>query len=259
MRSSQSSSYCHCRVDGDVTVMPFVGVLTQHSLLARRSLRRFVDVVIVVVAALGAFRRVPCRLSLVAFAVVKTMIRPARAASFELTKLATRVGGAANTSPLTRLVRELLFCRPRDHRPHDRRVVAIVTSSRSSRPRDHHYSDRRYSIASPASKNRLIVVIAASTRPDHLLSSSPMRSTGGTIPFILLMFAALGSASGRSHSSPTPKNKGLLLRCGLRISHVLVPFRYKNGGCCFGCHFGFPNAFLWGKGVREIRPFLTGS
>ena len=122
------------------------------------------------------------RLSLVAFAVVKTMIRPARAASFELTKLATRVGGAANTSPLTRLVRELLFCRPRDHRPHDRRVVAIVTSSRSSRPRDRHYSDRRYSIASPASKNRLIVVIAASTRPDHLLSSSPMRSTGGNDP-----------------------------------------------------------------------------
>ena len=151
MRSSQSSSYCHCRVDGDVTVMPFVGVLTQHSLLARRSLRRFIDVVIVVVAALGAFRRVPCRLSLVAFAVVKTMIRPARAASFELTKLATRVGGAANTSPLTRLVRELLFCRPRDHRPHDRRVVAIVTSSRSSRPRD------RRILASPASENRLIV------------------------------------------------------------------------------------------------------
>ena len=125
--------------------------------------------------------------------------------------------------------------------------------------RDHRYSDRRFSIASPASENRLIVVIAASTRPDHLLSSSLMRSTRGTIPFILLTFAALGSASGRSPSRPTPKNKGLLLRCGLRISHVLVPFRYKNGGCCFGCHFGFPNAFLWGKGVREIRPFLTGS
>ena len=43
------------------------------------------------------------------------------------------------------------FCRPRDHRPHDRRVVAIVTSSRSSRPRD------RRILASPASENRLIV------------------------------------------------------------------------------------------------------
>ena len=134
-----------------------------------------------------------------------------------------------------------------------------LSPSRDHRSRDRRYSDRRYSIASPASENRLIVVIAASTRPDHLLSSSLMRSTRGTIPFILLTFAALGSASGRSHSSPTPKNKGLLLRCGLRISHVLVPFCYKNGGCCFGCHFGFPNAFLWGKGVREIRPFLTGS
>jgi hypothetical protein len=37
------------------------------------------------------------------------MVRPARAASFELTRLPTRMGGAANTSLLTRLVRELLF------------------------------------------------------------------------------------------------------------------------------------------------------
>ncbi len=100
---------------------------------------------------------------------------------------------------------------------------------------DRRYSDRCYSIASPASKNRLIVVITA-TRPDHLLSSSPMQSMGGTIPFILLTFAALGSASGRSHSSPTPKKKGLLLRCGLRISHVLVPFCFstKMGGAVRG-------------------------
>ena len=49
-----------CR-DCRVTVTPFLGVLAQHSLLVRRSsLRRFIDVVIVVVAALGAFRRVSC-------------------------------------------------------------------------------------------------------------------------------------------------------------------------------------------------------
>ena len=57
-----------------------------------------------------------------------------------------------------------------------------LSPSRDHRSRDRRYSDRRYSIASPASENRLIVVIAASTRPDHLLSSSPMRSTGGNDP-----------------------------------------------------------------------------
>ena len=78
-------------------------------------------------------------------------------ASFELAKLTTHVGGAANTSPLTRLVRELpfffFFCRPRDRHDHttvaccvrrpcarrsrDRRLVRS-SSSRSSRRRDRH-------------------------------------------------------------------------------------------------------------------------
>lgn len=58
-----SSSLCRRRCDPRhdccVTVTPFSGVLVQRSLLAQRSLRRFIDVVIFVVVALGAFRRVP--------------------------------------------------------------------------------------------------------------------------------------------------------------------------------------------------------
>jgi len=49
------------------------------------------------------------------------MVPPARATSFELTRLTTHVGGAANTSLLMRLVRELPIYRPRNRRDHDRR------------------------------------------------------------------------------------------------------------------------------------------
>ena len=80
-----SSSYrrrCDPCCDCHVTVTPLFGVLAQRSLLARRSLRRFLDVVVVVVTAPGAFRRVPRRRSLVAAAVIETTIRPAPAASF---------------------------------------------------------------------------------------------------------------------------------------------------------------------------------
>ena len=53
--------------------------------------------------------------------VVITTTRPAPAASSELSRLTKRVGGAANTSLLTRFVHELPIYRPRNRRDHDRR------------------------------------------------------------------------------------------------------------------------------------------
>jgi len=107
--------------------------------------------------------------------------------------------------------------------------------SPSSPPHDHRscdrrYSDRRYSIASPASENRLIVVIAASTRPDHLLSSSPMRSTGGE-----------RSRSSSSRSLLLAARPGALIRVQrpkIKVYCCVAVSAYRMSSCHFATKMG---------------------
>ncbi len=102
-------------------------------------------------------------------------------------------------------------------------VIALVAINATVACHGRHPCDRRSSLSRSSRlqppKTRLVIACSLASL---ILHRRLVRSMGGEDPFVLLMLAAIGSASGHPRSRPAPKKINFIVACSLRIAHFLA-------------------------------------